>query len=479
MKKAVLLIFLLFDITGSLFSNTTNIDSLKKYSGSKIHDTLLIQTLNRIGKAYEFIDQDSAKLYILRANKLAVQKNYLPGQGISNMYLGYLAEDVSSYDTAISYYTKALGIFNKIGDKSNAAEQIKLIGEATKYKGDLKGALNYFQKALTIYEQINSTDGIAGLDYSMGTLYKDMGRYDKAMECYSKALEIYMKEGSAIDQANLITAIGIIHNINSDFKAAKKNYAEAEALYISQKYDNGLSNLYTWMAITAYNEKDLDKSLQYFTLSHDIYKKINSVSGLMYVYDNIGSIHAEKGDYEQAIEWQKKSLNMALSLKGMDNIRYAYEMLSNTYAKKGDFKNAYENYVLFIKYKDSLMNENTFKQISELDKKYETEKKDKELLLKDAEILKQSAKAEKQAAQKNYFIVGFIAMLLVSGFIYRGYKQKKTANDIIEKQKKEVEYQKLLLETKQKEILDSIHYAKRIQQSLLPTEKYIEKKLKG
>jgi serine phosphatase RsbU (regulator of sigma subunit) len=36
-----------------------------------------------------------------------------------------------------------------------------------------------------------------------------------------------------------------------------------------------------------------------------------------------------------------------------------------------------------------------------------------------------------------------------------------------------------LIEEKNKNITDSINYAKRIQQSLLPTEKYIEKKLKG
>jgi hypothetical protein len=48
---------------------------------------------------------------------------------------------------------------------------------------------------------------------------------------------------------------------------------------------------------------------------------------------------------------------------------------------------------------------------------------------------------------------------------------------IIEKQKVIVEKQKNLVDEKQKEILDSIHYAKRIQQALITNEKYIERSL--
>ena len=69
-------------------------------------------------------------------------------------------------------------------------------------------------------------------------------------------------------------------------------------------------------------------------------------------------------------------------------------------------------------------------------------------------------------------------MFILAIVIYRGSKQRQTANfellaknDIIEKQKQEVE-------EKQKEIIDSINYAKRIQQSQLPTEKYINKSIK-
>jgi hypothetical protein len=75
-------------------------------------------------------------------------------------------------------------------------------------------------------------------------------------------------------------------------------------------------------------------------------------------------------------------------------------------------------------------------------------------------------------------------VLLLAGFIFRSLRITRKQKNIIElqknkveEQKQKVEHQKHLVEEKQKEILDSIHYAKRIQQSLLPTEKYIERHL--
>lgn len=471
-----LLLSLVF--TSVIIAQNQKIDSLKKSIVTSKADTTIVNCYNSIGKEFEFINQDSSIHYLLKANALSLKINYQKGLGISYTYLGYLAEDVSAYDSAITCYTKACNIFVKIGDNSRAAEQNKLIGEAFKYKGNLKEALTYFQKALSIYEQIKSEEGIAGVNYSMGTMYKDMGRIDRAMACYQKSLEIYKGLNRTIDIANLTTAVGIIHDLNKNFAEAKKCYTEAEKLYLSKNYDNGLSNLYTWMAITAYNEKDLRKALEYFMKSHDIYKRLNNTGGLMYAYDNIGSVYTELGDYPKAIEWQTKSLNMALEVKGLDNIKYAYELLANTYAKKGDYKLAYENYLLFTKYKDSLLNESTSKQLAEMDKKFESAQKDKAIILKDAEILKQATIAEKQATQRNYLLLGIALLLLFSVYIYRGYKQKQKANEIIALQKEEVEMQKTLVEEKQKEILDSIHYAKRIQESLLPTEKYIERVLK-
>jgi predicted double-glycine peptidase len=95
--------------------------------------------------------------------------------------------------------------------------------------------------------------------------------------------------------------------------------------------------------------------------------------------------------------------------------------------------------------------------------------------LKNAEVkIKEELKHEQAINQQTSYssgaALGFILMLVIAGISYRAFKQKQKTSLIIEQQKN-------MVEEKQKEIVDSIHYAKRIQQSLMPTEKYIDKNL--
>ena len=104
------------------------------------------------------------------------------------------------------------------------------------------------------------------------------------------------------------------------------------------------------------------------------------------------------------------------------------------------------------------------------------------------ELENQTELAEEKSRKQNLIIIfvigGLLLVLIFAGFVFRSLritrKQKNIIEEqknIVEKQKEEVEHQKLIVEEHQKEIIDSITYARRIQQSLLPTEKYIEKNL--
>lgn len=459
------------------FSQRFKLDSLINFTKTAKSDSNKVKALVSIGKEYEFINQDSAAFYLKTAYKLAEKTKFEKGKGSSLVFLGYLAEDRSDIDSAQIAFSHAYEIFKKINDIEWQAEMLKIFGTVARYKADLKGALKYYIQSLELYESINSEEGIANVNYSMGGLYMELQQNDKALECYLKGYEANKKANRRVDMGNDLTAIGIMYDRKKDYKKAKEYYADAKRIYDELGYDNGLSNLYTWMAITAYNEKDVDASLDYFQKSLKLYEKINSINGLMYVYNNIGSIYAQQGLLDKALEWQNKSLELAKKHNVLDNIRYAYEMLSITYSKKGDYKNAYESHKLYIQYKDSIINESTTKQLSELDKKFETEKKNKELIKKDAELLKQNAKIDKQNNQRNYLLIGLALMAITALFIFRSLRQKKKANEIIAQQKLEVENQKGLLEIKQKEILDSINYAKRIQAAILPDIENLQKHL--
>ena len=115
----------------------------------------------------------------------------------------------------------------------------------------------------------------------------------------------------------------------------------------------------------------------------------------------------------------------------------------------------------------------TKKQLTfEFDKKrlsdsIETISKEK-YLKQEIEISKKTVKQQKYITYIS--LISLIIVALLAFFIYKGYKKNKLANVIIEKQKK-------IAESKNKEIMDSINYASRIQKASLPNEKYIERKI--
>ena len=174
----------------------------------------------------------------------------------------------------------------------------------------------------------------------------------------------------------------------------------------------------------------------------------------------------------------KKSLLIAREINAKDIIREIYVVMAKMHALQGKYQLAYEDHIRYSAIKDTLLNEESLSQINEMQTKYETEKKDKELVLKNAEIKQKTLESEKEQVFR-YALFGGLFLTLVFGiFIFNRFRITQKQKRIIEIQKQQVEIQKEMVEMKQHEILDSIHYAKRIQKSMLTTEKYIEKELK-
>ena len=169
-----------------------------------------------------------------------------------------------------------------------------------------------------------------------------------------------------------------------------------------------------------------------------------------------------------------RTIEMARIFKHPTLLNALFLTLSQCYQKLGDHKNAFNYLTMHIHFKDSLNKLENVSRIENLRLGYEFNQK---FALANANQEKKdilsAIELQKQKNLRNSFIIGFILVFALGIVVFRGYRNKQKANIIIMNQKLEVEHQKSLVEEKQKDIIDSIHYAKRIQTSLLPTQKYI------
>jgi serine phosphatase RsbU (regulator of sigma subunit) len=199
--------------------------------------------------------------------------------------------------------------------------------------------------------------------------------------------------------------------------------------------------------------------------------------GIAQTHSTIGELNKKQKKYPAALQHFNISLEIFKKTNSALQLEKVYKLLAETYQLIGDLNASLKNYKLFVEMKDSIYEKDLSQQFVEMNTKYETEKKQEqnELLTTKNKLSEETIKEQKVFS---YFII--TALLLLSGlayFIFRGLKQQKKANRIISKQKKEVEFQKTLVEEHQRETIDSINYAKRIQYALLANKELLTQNL--
>jgi tetratricopeptide (TPR) repeat protein len=362
-------------------------------------------------------------------------------------------------------------------------------------------SLSHLISASKLYEQLNNKGKQAACKTIIGFIYQDQKIYDKAAVFFKSALDLRLEIKDSLNLAPAYSNLGLNYykiaqqkkEVGGKNFVMKNLYEFKEAFYyfelslqIARQFKlpsaeaNALGNLSNMM-----NDKgDHKEAEKYAREALETYREMGDVYNETVSLIDIGSVYYMQSKNREALPWFNRALELASGNKFPDLERYIYENLRNVHERLGDYKAAYTNLYKEKVLQDTLFNQENLRQINDMQIKYETEKKEAEnaLLLTKNELSDKAIKNQKNIII--FIIGGLILSLVFAFFIFRGLKKQKQANRIISQQKKEVEdknilihSQKELLEEKQKEIYDSINYARRIQGAHLPTEKYIVKSL--
>jgi tetratricopeptide (TPR) repeat protein len=305
------------------------------------------------------------------------------------------------------------------------------LGLVYAYQKNSPEALKELKTALEILERFGEKQAIGYTHNNLAAVYSDMGDYPSAMKEYEQSLKI-------LEEINEKSGIAGAHgNLGSIYRKQKK-YADA---------------------------------LREYLIAKEIIEEIDEKIAIGTCLNHIGSVHLEMGNAKEAKKQFEKSLEISRDLGSLEDMKNGYLNLSRADSALHDFEGAYENFSLFVQFRDSLVNEENTKKTVEQQMQYEFDKK--EAVLKEEQI-RQDAVAESESKRQKLFLVlvGFLSVAIATTalVVWRSLR-------IARKQKKIIEDQKHLVEEKQREVLDSIHYARRIQNALITNETYIQKNL--
>jgi len=442
-KKIIYIKLILILFICNTQSQTKTIDSLTSLIKVAKEDSNFVKHLNAL--VFEYIKTKPENYYAKALNSydksITVSKkiNYLNGLGDANFAIHNLYSSKNKPDSALGYLFKATKYFEQTKNQSKLAYVYNGISRVYFYMGNLIESNKYISRAVSHIEKTNNKEKIAQLYMSKAVVVQNIPDS-------SHVANVYFQKSIACYEAIKSNNLGLLYC----------NYAE-------------------YLATNLFNPPE---AINYF--KHANYFAINNKDSNLLNYSNYGlaKLYILQKKYNEAIVLLEKSGKYYERKRETEDYPRILESLAESYFGKGDFKNC----VLIMKknnaLKDSITKLANTKNIRELETKYNVEKKDKELLTLREKAIVEKLEKQKQENRSTMLLIGIALLFVLGGFMLYAYFNKQKANTLLDKEKKLVTAQKNTLELKNKEILDSIHYAKRIQTSLLPAEKYIERNLK-
>ncbi len=483
MQKPVLLYLIFFISAVVTNAQKLNTDSLKKLSASPIDS---VRARAQLYLCRELQSSDNSKAYEYGKSALAYYRKSKFNSEKATLYklLGNIYYDFTSFDTAKIYYDSSLVIATMAKDSVLMSGLITNIGNVYGVKGDYQKCIEYFLSSLKIDEAIKNEKGMAKTLGNIGELHALMGNIDQSLQYHKQAIELFRKVKDETGISRSHNNIGLVLTLQKKYAAAevelKTSLEIARRIKSTQDIANALGNLTNLFT----NKKEYSKALEYAQEDFELCRSNGNVYAQTLSSNMIAFLYSKMGNFEKVHEYTTLSQQLASEIDSKYLISDLYKTLGYSAAEENDFRTAFEYMKKLNAFNDSLLNENNNKQIAEMAAKYETEKKENSIRLLNIKNELQQTDLKKERYFK--FLVGGIAVFIgiVALILYRNIRQKKRANLLLTQlnsevvtQRDEMKNQKEIIEEKQKEILDSIYYARRIQRALITSEKYIKRKL--
>ncbi len=332
---------------------------------------------------------------------------------------GEIYENLGEFDKAIICYQYSLKIAEKTNDSLSIAQSLNDIGYIFFLMQEFTTANNYFKQSLADFIKLNNLQGISDSYNRIGIIYGITNKNDSALICFNKALNIKRKINATDKIVVMLENIGEV-----------------------------------------YLQKDQpDSSLVYFNEAYNILDNQNAIYEMAYLQNYLSKAYLLKKEYNKAYETLNKAAKLAINLKYW-YVSEIYATYSDYYLKINDYKNAHMYLKLHYTVKDSIFNIKKKHKISELQVKYETNVKEKQIisLNKEKELIQINLK------KKNIIILlsifGIIIITIFSFIIYSALRIKNKTNNIlnlknieIERQRHEISLKNDVLEKQKEEII--------------------------
>jgi len=409
--------------------NSTNaqqylVDSITKELELPMPDSNRALSMMRLAIDYEVVDTAKAYKAYKDAIKFAREKKlfYHLGRTYQNQATLFTtatnySEARASLDTAIICYLKSDHPKAMLWE-GNAYNEI---GNILRFQNEFQQAAQYYIKSISAKEKFGLAGNLVYSYCNLSSLFGDMGEHDKQLEYARKGVSVARQGGVGQHIMSAYVVLANCQDMREDYRSAKIAIDSARIYFDEEENVDNIDILFGYHLVLAqvFRKLDqLDSAFYFFDKSFELAKKYNYAYGKAESQVQMGAVALLQKKHTDSEKYLLGGIEAAKAVNNFGILDDAYKYLSDIYAVTGRYKQAYESFQTYKELSDSLLSMESKKNTTELEKKYESEKKDKQINLQVAQL--------RERRFWNYSLVGAaVILLIISLLFYRNYKQKQ------------------------------------------------------
>ncbi len=412
---------------------------IERYANQVDDDKLLAKAYLGLARVYDDKTRfDSVQHY------LTVVEPLIDAEEDYQLYSTYLilkglrALGLTDYETSETLFKEAIAYIEPKGYKEDLAICYNNLALIYDYVGKFEESINMHILSADISEEIGDLNGVAKSYNNIGLVHHGLQDYENAKEYFLKSVDIKKRVG------NVTGTVASYHNLGNVYRrhgikllsmekldTAKMYYEEALRLSEASNYDRGVTISYINLALIHTTVEDFDEGIRFGKLALKRSEELNDLNAMMTASINLGDTYQFKKEYKEAEKYLVQGLDIATRIKDVNIRRRTLYLLSRLHQRQSNYKEALNYYKARVALSDSVASVDVKNRVNELETKYQTEKKEKEILSQRAEL----AEKDLQVRRKNTWIFGGFGLALTLALLgYLLVSRQKLKNRQLQKE---------------------------------------------
>lgn len=477
LRLYALLLFCFFEGSG-LAQSGKSLEDIRSALLQPIADSTRIDLYNELcWPLYSYDQPDSALYYGEKAAALATALGDLKRLIIAQRRMGIACMNKGDYKPAIAYQESSLSNSEQIGFEEGIRKALNNLGVIYLNNELFNKALHYFLRSLKLAEAARDSSTMASLYNNCGVIYLRLNEFEQSKRYGLKAIGNGRSTLTPEAMADLYVNLGAAYRNLGLRDSAETCINAAEALLKSSNSKRARQNYWIGRGLLYSELKQHAKALSCFD-SARVYAM--NPSDEVLVLSNKAEEYIKLDQSKLAIRYFEEAFRIGENIKAYNNLSYISKELLQLYSKSGQRDKLQRFLKLHLAYRDSNDKYVKAQQIRQQQLEFDYERKQvadslkfaQREQLKNLELELAEGKLNREKTFRFALIVLLGSVIILAVFLYNRFFITRRQNRIIASQK-------LIVEEKNREMLDSIHYAQRLQSAILPPLEEIRKELGG